>query len=1527
MNSIDVQDTNSQIRSKLIQVFRYVQAFDHLQNKPQQEIENQPWVLWFHDLPAHPCIRLNRQQGDSQLDDTLQAKQQDADEVDQDFILKVRRPQLTEPPVPPQELAPWLQNGWQNVDGSIALDPKKVAQFNANPDLQRRFSEWKVRRDRWAQQERPQRKVMDIFENLATLRSRLMRESERLELMVGDGLLSWYPPNSSGVHHPLVLLRLQLQFDPRIPEFTLAETELPSELYTALFQALPGINATDIGRSRQDFEQNHWHPLEGDETSQFLKQFVNQLSSRGEFLAQASAQNKRATPLITRDPVFFLRNRALGFSTAIESILTSLPTTTHLPHSLARLIGIDTQSQTGQTNFSASPPSFASSNSEDGQILFSKPANAEQMDIAYHLASHGAVLVQGPPGTGKTHTIANLIGHLLAQGKSVLVTSHTPKALKVLRDKVVSPLQPLCVSIMEDGSRKQMEHAIDAITERLASLRKDTLDREARQLTQQRLNLLVQLKKTSEELKEARGSEYQAIIIAGQQYSPTEAARYIARHRTDAAWLPGPVQPGIALPLSLEDLVRLYQTNALVSSQDEQELIVGLPDKDSLLASAEFARLVRDQEQLRKEDLQHRRELWQPIAVPDKPEAFQAILAQLTQALELLQNNTRWQRTIILAGCEGGPRRQIWEDLIAKIQGVDALAANTHGLLLEFHPTIAKDCPVDAEKTLSEIIIYLEKHEKLGSLTLLSHKKWKVLLEKVQVQGRAPERKEHFQALQALLQLQSVRADLSSRWQRQMTVLDAPDLNVPGPAPEQFYKRYLYQMHQALQWYPDTWHPLENALKQQGFLWERLLGEIPISMDEHSDLLRLREAVQGRLPAILVAESNRRLYARNEATLQKLQHFMEQAYSTNGQSEMVQMLREAVHNRSVQHYELAWKRLSELYERQSTLRLRHELLMKLEKGAPGWAAALRRRDGIHGHYEIPSHIEEAWLWQQLSAELDRRSQTSLETLQERIVLLKENLQKTTIALVEKKAWAAQVQRTTLEQRQALQGWKETMRKVGKGTGKRAPRLQAEARKLISICQTAVPVWIMPLSHVVQNFDPQRNRFDVVIIDEASQSDIKALAAIYMGHQIIVVGDDEQVTPLAVGQDTQDTERLIDEHLHGIPNAHLYDGRLSIYALAKTSGFEVICLREHFRCVTPIIQFSNMLSYNGKIKPLRDDSNVTRKPSLVPYRVKSAGTTGNINEEEAQTVASLLVAATEQSEYKEATFGVISMVKEEQALRIDTLLRNHLSPIDYIQRQILCGNPAQFQGDERDVIFISMVDSPGEGPLTLRTEDGFDYMYKKRYNVAVSRARDQLWVVHSLDPDSDLKNGDIRKRLIRYAMNPQAFMQNAEAEKKTDSEFEERVMKRLLQAGYHVIPQWSVGSYRIDLVIEGAGKRLAVECDGDRWHTLENLDDDMARQAILERLGWRFVRIRGSQFFRDPDKAVEPVFARLRELEIPAEGVQASVPSNPTRQVLQETIVRRAVELRREWGQPLAQASSSISAPVVPLRRSPAENKL
>jgi very-short-patch-repair endonuclease len=127
------------------------------------------------------------------------------------------------------------------------------------------------------------------------------------------------------------------------------------------------------------------------------------------------------------------------------------------------------------------------------------------------------------------------------------------------------------------------------------------------------------------------------------------------------------------------------------------------------------------------------------------------------------------------------------------------------------------------------------------------------------------------------------------------------------------------------------------------------------------------------------------------------------------------------------------------------------------------------------------------------------------------------------------------------------------------------------------------------------------------------------------------------------------------------------------------------------------------------------------------------------------------------------------------------------------------------------------------------------------------------------------------------------------------------MKRLGAAGYHVASQWRVGAFRIDLVVEGHGRRLAIECDGDRYHPLEKLPEDMDRQSVLERMGWIFTRIRGTEFFRNPDRAMKPVFEKLQLLEISPNGAASDAPvkKQPSGDLI-ERIIRRAEELRTKW---------------------------
>lgn len=1492
----------TEARSRLIQIFRYLRALNQWRNPPQREIDNLLLILWFHDLPVHSCVTVNK------AGETTNAG-------DDDCILRVARPPLTEAPLPPKEIQSWLQEGWQKVDGRALVKPSitdtngRIIRFADDPRREARFKEWKSIYKQWTETERPARQAMALYEKLYTLHAELEREGERFELVLGDGRLRWRIQEQIFIDYPLLHRRLHLQFYPAVPEFVITEAEPLSELYTAHLQGIPEVNSTAIGSCREELAQENWHPLGGEETSNFFRKVISLLHSRGQFHEHAFAEQTQI-PQIIRDPVIFRRPRNIGMSTALENILEDLPLQADLPYALTSLTG-DNDIHTNEKQETGHGLSSPSSDNEDENILLSKPANAEQLEIARRLDKYGAVLVQGPPGTGKTHTIANLIGNLLAQGKSVLVTSEKPKALRVLREKVVGPLQPLCVSMLDDNSNQHMTSTIDAISERLASENADRLEREAVVLARQRRELLRQLNETRQMLTEARGAEYRSITIAGKPYLPSEAAQRVFQTRERDGWIPGPVNKGAANPLTKSELVQLYSTNGLLTPQDEREINLFLPDPKRLLSSVDFEQRMREQTRLHTESLRYREDLWFARDVNDLPESLYTLQKQLEQEIEPIKDLTGWNMAAITAGREGGIRRQSWEDLLQEMQQAYQRAEQAELSILKYAPALSADClPDRIGKVLDEIVAYLQEGGKLGGLKLLTRRDWKIVLEKATVRGKAPENIEEFQTLAAFVQLDACRKNLLDRWQRQMVPLGGPDIHQLGPAPERTIYQFADPLQRRLQWFSQTWSPLETALKKQGFHWEAFLAETPVVLSEYGTILRLRTAVVEKLPAVIAAEVQRRKLKSIELELRSLQIHLERSGGNTNPSDVVRRLHYAITGRDASAYQQAFQALISLYAKRTTRDQRSVLLQKLEMHAPAWANAVRERVGPHGKSELPGDPDDAWLWRQLTDELDYRSKLSLVELQDRIARLNNEIFRVTAELVEKNAWVQQIRRTTLAQRRALQGWRELMKKVGKGTGKRAPRLLTEAQQLIPTCQSAVPVWIMPINAVAKNFDMRKNHFDVVIIDEASQADITALFVAYLGDQIVVVGDDEQVSPMAVGQQTQAINQLIDEHLRGVPLANMYDGKLSIYGLARTT-FEPVCLLEHFRCVSPIIQFSNDLSYQGKIRPLRDDSDVHRRPFTVAYAVKSLGKNDKLNKTEADVIVSLLVAATQQPEYEDATFGVISMVGSEQAMYIDRLLQQYISAPEYVKRRILCGDPAQFQGDERDVIFISMVDVAENGPLALRNEDGNEYAWKKRFNVAASRARDQLWVVHSLDPEIDLKPNDIRRKLILHARD-QHLRQLALAtqEQRTESEFEKQVLQRLVRAGYHVTAQWPVGAYRIDMVVEGNHKRLAVECDGDRWHPQEKLEEDMARQAILERLGWRFIRIRGSQFFRDPDLAMQPVFERLQVLEIHPVGIVTEKQDNLDGKELKDRIIRQADNLRSQWKM---QVNSSISA--------------
>ena len=811
----------------------------------------------------------------------------------------------------------------------------------------------------------------------------------------------------------------------------------------------------------------------------------------------------------------------------------------------------------------------------------------------------------------------------------------------------------------------------------------------------------------------------------------------------------------------------------------------------------------------------------------------------------------------------------------------------------------------EAITTIREVRDHVAKGGRFGWLTLLLNGRWRKVVQDSSCLHVPPWTTDALDALATVPSADLAWQALTQRWVLQFGrfgVEPPQDAEGVEGADEGQCHRFAMNIEEALELATRRIAPVLSQGSDLGLRWTTLAPVFESSVPSPDRWRHIGALFDGEVQVVVESELARIEHAEIMDSFSRLVKLLKSYSAASISGSPVSSLLEATVSVDPAAYTAAYVALTDLLDRSQSLAQRQAYLLRLSPAAPDWADAIRLRRPPHDAARPPGDARKAWEWSTIHNQLERRCTEQIDDLITAVETLKSDLRETTIQLIDRLAWAGQMRRTDADSRQQLMFWLDTVKKIGKGSGKNVPRLRRAAQAHMAAARGAVPVWVAPLSRVAESFDARTTHFDVVIIDEASQCDVMGLIALYLGSQVIVVGDDQQVTPDAVGDRIDTANQLIDTFLQGIPGKDLYDGQYSIYQIAGTAFSGTTQLREHFRCVPDIIRFSNALSYNWEILPLREASDGQVRPSVVSERVVGASD-GKRNYEEARRVASLILAACEQPEYAEASFGAVSLVGGEQTRDIEILLRNNMSLADYERRRVLCGTPPQFQGDERDVIFLSVVEGPPESPPLRTLGEGPREMYKKRYNVAASRARDQLWVVHSLDPSRDLKPDDLRWRLLDFASNPAGLTSRiAQAQARSGSPMETAVIQRIVTAGYPVTPQFEVGGYRIDLVVGTETRRLAVECDGDRYHTQDDLQHDLERQALLERLGWRFVRIRGGEFFRDPDRALQPLFKRLSEMGISPTVVASPDPSqeDPAAEELLERVRRRAAQLRASW---------------------------
>lgn len=1329
------------------------------------------------------------------------------------------------------------------------------------------------------QQEIEYQRTSKVYRELFDTFKKIQNFGDEYELLMGFGLLC--QSENTFIKRHVFTVRAAIEF---VSNTRTAYIEVKPDLSNSRYfiesdmcQDLEGFNVDDAQRvlanalenaEMDDYFSKQFFGKEG-----FLNQYTNVLHTQAQYYDNVQPINKNhPKPTVYFAPALILRRRTTRSLTAVyKKIIEQLEEGESIDASCVRAI------------LEADAPIHAdiqrSLTFKNDSVYFPKPYNDEQISIVNRLRINNKVLVQGPPGTGKSHTIANLLCHLLAHGNRVLVTAQTKRALESLKDKIPEEIKALAVSMLGDDikSANDLEQSVNTITTKLNDSDIDSLGRKIKLLEEQ-LNILykskaeheyeLRLLKEKDCRKQTLNSLYKDTldrlaerIIKEQPYFEwfTDALGCLRERISTEFCLPDHPHLWYELANVQSDFEKLFELTTLCNAYNPEDLQGNLPDLGSLLSAQvlkdKFLLISNFEEKynnknpevisgvnldLLSEQIQKRESAIRNI---DK------IIQDLIALPKYSWNDNVWN------DCSGKVNALGWQSRVSKTQSFlekdfaklyDRFTTENKIQIHNFtdFQTLRNDAKV--------LLNYLESKNKtkisfgfIDKLTLPSDiKERERFVNEVKINGSLCDETSELKLAISYFDFRIDCENILNTWKDDKSLKYDENLHI--------------NLKQRLSTLKDVIQKSEDYLIEETTLKnaENILFE----------LIKIRNINENQIKLIVQNIDYTKDIQINETAknqIQRLLDSLQQPYS----HPISQSLHEAVKNQNWLEYQALKDQLTELIR----IRIHYEefrnLTIKCAKILPKFTANIVED---RSNAEQIKSLSQAIYWHNANTEIRKQLNQSETELYEKLKKEETNIRDITAQLAAEKAWVEVLSRIDNSLSSKLTRWAMAMKRAH-GKGKKALQNRKAAQELMADCQQSVPCWIMPLPKLVETLQPEPAIYDYVIVDEASQLGPDAMFLMYLAKNIIIVGDDKQTAPQYVGVENDKVQDLINQHLKNIPYNSFFNIDYSFFdhANAFCSGQKVV-LREHFRCMPEIIEFCNKHFYQSAgigLHPLKQ-YNDNRLEPLKTVFVKGGYTEGESttirNSPEVDELIKTIQACLMDKRYKDKTFGIIALQGQLQAQMVNQKLLTLIDAQEFEHRKIICGDAKSFQGDERDVMFLSLVTAPNHKRRALTTSE-----FERMFNVAVSRAIEQVWLFHSVQLEDLTNKDDLRYKLLSYFQNPlePPIISNKEIEgvpKPFDSQFEVEVYNEIVKRGYTVTPQYSVGHYKIDLVVLlPNGVKIAVECDGDKYHsTPDQIANDIGRQKVLERAGWQFFRIRGGDYYYYKSKALEGLWALL-----------------------------------------------------------------
>lgn len=1487
MSSSNINPRQADLVAEAQNLFEFLIQAQSVRETPTYHLAAYEDVIWLADFPEHTAVSTSHRATNPQQEDTL---------------FEISRIAHRDAPQIPHDIKPWLKGDVSEHTSQLSvastISAERAPQFaprleengsgnkiylEDHPEVANLAKEYLAQWQSWATKEIQDSPARKLYDQLFQIFQEVAAHGESVELILGVGALAWKPTGHNPILRHLLTFPIQMTFDDKTGVLSAICIAEANPVRVELDMLGPSLVSQHVNAIREEVKNYEGHPLHMGNLGSELARFANGLDAHGSYSQAEIAPEISHEARIAFAPALILRRRSQrGLIEMFQTIRRQMQDSGDVPAGLLPMIDPNYQPAARED---LSPGGIVQIGGDRDELFLPMPVNERQLQVIQQVNSKAQVVVQGPPGTGKTHTAAALLSHLLAQGKRVLVTAHTDRALHEVRGKLPDAIRPLSVAVVGNSQTEMsdLRVAVETINNHA-----DEYDagRAKRAITAYLTNierLRGERAETFTRLRQSREAETRHHVVG--PYSGTIAAivLQLQNEESEFLWIESvaSVEPGSSSPLDTTDAQRWLE---LLTDQDLNtdcdESLRRYPELGSVSSPIDFGLFVDGEAQAmelaEEQKFVRLHENFADIQTLDLEirQSLKERTSSLAKRLRDVESRTDGWASEALADIRSGRGRK-WR---ARYEQIDEFVTKADPLVTAVGALSTVEFPPDKLALMmdlaSAVMQYLELGgeikknldgmPKIGMFTNKIIKQSHSFFDNVLVDERPA------------TDIESVRKFLD--YASGTRLLDAakrqwPE-NVEIPEEE--------SLREQLEWHRAELGQLANVLELGDLLHdaEEWISSQGIQVPNWSDIAN----VQSYSQMIEAVESDELLKERR-TPLEALAAFLEEHQRRENVSPVVRSLVKAVNDRDTTAYDVAYRRLAHLHGTRERYVERSNLQERVDVKSKSLGEAVRL-DPINPAWVTRlGSMPAAWEWAAARSWVRAVESADVNKLQNRLTVIEDLLRNEIEGLAAERAWSHAVNESRMggAARAHLRQYAQLVKRLGKGTGKYAPKQREEIRQALDHCRPSVPVWIMPLYRIADQFKIQPNMFDVVLVDEASQAGLEASFLQYMAPKIVVIGDDKQVSPSAVGVDQQQLRDLANQYLpHNPFKASWQDPKRSYFDEATMRFGDKITLIEHRRCVPEIIGFSNKIAYepeNIRLLPVRQRL-AGSLPPVKAVHVTNGFETGKTNVPEAKAIVEQIISCLNDPAYTGKTMGVVSLTGKEQAKLITGLLLERITPEIWQQRDLRCGDAADFQGSERDVMFLSMVKTAnGDRRVGALTTE----MYVQRYNVAASRAKDQMWLFHSLML-SDLGNpDDMRYALLDYVTNAQKRHENIDSRILTDpvsevervapfdSLFEQRVFNRIYSRGYSVIPQYPAEGYKIDLVVVGANGNLAIECDGDAWHGPDRYEADMARQRDLERCGWSFFRVRESTFYIDKEASLSelwPLLDALNRVEEP-----------------------------------------------------------